>query len=373
MLTYKGVMVVTLENRTMKKLAICLYFRAPLGGLQENVLATARAAQNAGWQVTVLCPDGPFLNHYVLVNGIDGFGVDFSDSISTERAMQFLCDADVIHSHPGPSRNLALEAKRRTGNPLFFTIHGTWFDGVQQYAEDLAAIICVSQAVQEVVLSQCLDQSDRVFCIPNGIDYANFASQSRDMIEPGHVVVASRYDTDKRLVIDTLIALWQEQSARGLITSPRYTIAGHGTLLPELRVAAEALAISVDFAGWQSQAALAALYARAALVIASGRAAMESLACGRPTLALASVGAAVVFDEVQLKAASYSNFGGYGALPPVPPGELLDRILSTLNLLDSNFPARASAFIHQHHDNQVVNARLLELYEAALLKGSGVG
>lgn len=346
----------------MNKLVICVYFRAPLGGLQDNILATALSASAAGWQVTILCPEGQFLSEHVLASGISGIGTNFLKP--SKRAMQVLCEADIVHAHPGPSRHLALAAKMESNRPLFFTVHGAWFDNVHEYIDHLSAVICVSPAIRNALLHLNPKHAARTYCIPNGIDSSDFPLHTVT-IEPGHVVVASRYDTDKRLVVDTLINLWRIQSRRGL-SIPRYTVAGAGTLLPEMQRIAEELAIPVTFAGWQSHHGLSNLFKRAGLVIASGRTAMESLCCGRPTIALASAGVVEVFNEDKLQQATYCNFGGYGATKPSSFEKLLDNMLSEIINNNTEFSSKAAGYIRNHHENVAINESILALYKNAL-------
>jgi glycosyltransferase involved in cell wall biosynthesis len=330
------------------------------------VLATARAALQAGWQVSVLCPAGPFVDDHLRPLGVDAVPVDFLSASSTLRASQLLCQADLIHAHPGPSRVLALQAAGQSGAPVVFTIHGAWFDSVQQYAPRLAAIACVSPAVQQAVQRLCPDHAPRIVYVPNGVDADRFSAAPGVAAEPGHVVVASRLDIDKRMLVDTLVGLWEVQARLAARPALHYTMAGQGTLQGELEAAAQRLGIVADFAGWQAPDALASLYQRAAVTIASGRAAMEALAGGRPTLALASAGAAEVFTPQQLPGAAYSNFGGYGARP----ADSLDTLFANLHAAacaeDPVFAEQAAAFVRRHHDNRVVNQQLLALYETSL-------
>jgi glycosyltransferase involved in cell wall biosynthesis len=349
-----------------KHLAIAVFFHAPLGGLQENVLATARAAIQSGWKVTVICPPGPFIDGQLRPIGVNTLAIDFQSESSTATACQLLRSADIIHAHPGPSLTLALDAADTTDVPVVFTIHGAWFDNVQHRAQRLAAIVCVSPAVQEAVMRLCPDHAERIVCVPNGVDTRRFSSASVEPIERGHVVVASRLDADKRVLVDAMVGLWEAQVRKSAPQALYYTIAGHGTLQGELELAAERLAITVHFVGWLETSALARLFNRAAVVIASGRAALESLAAGRPTLALASAGAAEAFESAQLAAAAYSNFGGFGAQPVQSFDSLFERLCAVAARTDATFASQACDFVLARHDNAVTNQQLLDLYERTL-------
>lgn len=350
----------------MNHLVIILYFRAPLGGLQHNVLATARVAASAGWKVSVICPAGPFQEEYLRPAGIHFQAVDFQSESSIADAKRLLGQANVIHAHPGPSRACALDSASDSGVPVVFTIHGAWFDNVQQFAPRFSSIICVSEAIKESVVNLCPDYVERIECIPNGVDAERFHANSNGSREPGLVIVASRLDADKRQLINTLVDLWEVQASRESNHALRYMVAGHGTLQEELESAAARLGISVMFLGWQDTDDLAQLYNRAAVVIASGRAALEALAAGRPTLALASAGAAEAFELAQFSVAAYSNFGGFGAQPASSPDALFDKLCSAANCYNIDFANQAFEFVLTHHDNAVVNRKLIDVYERAL-------
>ena len=356
-----------MDNR---HLAIVLFFRAPLGGLQENILATARFAKAEGWRVTVFCPDGPFLRNYIIPSGIEGVSVDFSSDESTQKALTSLCSATVIHAHPGPSRVLALQASQESAAPVFFTIHGRWFDGVQQFAEKLAGIICVSPAVFDEVNRQCPGVTDRIFSVPNGVNCESFP-EAPILTSGKHqtVAVVSRLDADKQLVVETVAALWREQAARGL-TSPKWIVAGDGTLMHQLILAASELNHGkadpvVEFLGWQPSEKLSSIYAGSDLVLGSGRCAIEALSIGRPSIAIASAGVVSATNPMQFKVAAHSNFGGYGCGPSPSISEILDEVLDVLAKPDPHFSDDACRFVREHHDNSVVNRRLLDLYDAS--------
>ncbi len=314
----------------------------------------------------MICPPGPFIDDHLRPIGVNTLAVDFQSESSTADACQLLRSADIIHAHPGPSLTLAMDAADAADVPVVFTIHGAWFDNVQHHAQRLAAIVCVSPAVQEAVTRLCPDHTERIVCVPNGVDTRRFDIASVEQIERGHAVVASRLDADKRILIDAMVGLWEAQASRNAHQALHCTVAGHGALQGELELAAERLGITVHFVGWQETSALARLFSRAVLVIASGRAALESLAAVWPTLALASASAAEAFEPAQLAAAAYSNFGGFGAQPVQSFDSLFERLCAVAARTDATFASQACDFVLARHDNAVTNQPLLDLYERTL-------
>jgi|GEM_PF-5593234 len=347
-------------------LAICLFFRAPLGGLQANILATVEAAIHYGWDVSVFCPPGPFQDEYLKPRSIKTYTVDFQSSASIAEAAELISDADLIHAHPGPSRQLALKAAAINNVPVVFTIHGAWFDSVHQYANRLAAIICVSPAVFDAVSDLCDNHDVFIDHIPNGIDLDQFDTPRAVPPENGHIVIASRLDADKQVLINSLVKLWEIQAGSSVGNDLHYSVAGEGALCSKLEAAAKRLEIPVSFLGWQNPTSLAHLYQKASAVIASGRCAMEALTIGRPTLAIASAGVAEAFEISQLPNAAHSNFGGYGALPVERMESLFHRLRKAAISDNPMFARDARAFVRRHHDNAVVNQRILALYDRVL-------
>ncbi len=100
---------------------------------------------------------------------------------------------------------------------------------------------------------------------------------------------------------------------------------------------------------------MAPLCGSASAAIASGNGALEALAAGRPTLALAYAGVAEPFEFSHLTEAERSNFGAYGAVPARWPGALFDGLYITATARDADFAQQAREFVRAHHDITVFN------------------
>lgn len=351
----------------MKSLGITAFYRAPLGGLQENIRATAIHARNCGWDIRLALPDGPFLLSLEKA-GFRTLPVDYQDALSVKAAADFIACVDVIHAHPG-SKAVALAAA--TDAPLIYTVHGAWHDSIQQYAHRLASIICVSDAVRDLVVRAVGEQASVVTTIPNGVDVALF-SEIRTRSRAPQVVIASRFDSDKRALVDLVAALWSAQIAAA-DRDVRWVVAGTGTQLEELRAAAEPLvgadgSALVKFAGWLEVDELAGVIRHATAAVAPGRSAMEALAMGLPTLAVGSAGASQVFTAGDLQKAARSNFGGYGSPPTdaISTDELWNRLHVAATQHDAAFSSEAANFVVQNFDNVKVNDAIVALYDEVL-------
>jgi glycosyltransferase involved in cell wall biosynthesis len=276
----------------------------------------------------------------------------------------------VLHAHPGPSRALLLDIAARTGAPLFFTVHGGWVDSIHRYIADLRHVFCVSESLRRHVLALSPKYSERVSVAPNGVDLAHFpcvqASPSRT------IVIASRFDYDKRNVVDLVKHLWEEQ-ARQQAFDVQWTVAGQGTLIGELEEAAASLHARagtdlVTFDGWIAVPDLARRYRDASAVIAAGRGAMEAMAMGRPGVAAGSGGVCPLFDMQGLVAAAECNFGGMGSTPlaEIDIPKLWDNLHRAADGDFTEFGIAGSAYVREHLDATAINARMLERYREAL-------
>ena len=326
-------------------------WNAPRGGLHEHVLAQARALLGAGHGCTVVCRPGSVQDRLRHAGAI----VIDDDLRDEQRALE-ACNAaayDLVHTHPGRAREIALHAARRRGVPLVLTLHGTRLDSLRTYAGDVDALVVVSEAIRDFVEASEAFPPERIVVIPNGVDPTVFhprppaAARAGALVE---IVVATRFDRDKRFVAHVLAEAWRAQ----LTAAPqdrRWTIAGEGTvesLLPELEQLAREMQRRagepvVRFGGWMDAPTLADLFRACDVVIASGRGAAEAMACGTPTIALGSRGYVGIMDEERAWAGRYGNFGGLGEQEDeYPPGALtrdLDHLLG-----DAGAAARIGAY-----------------------------
>jgi len=347
------------------KIAITLFFRAPLGGLQDNIHATAVNLMKNGHEVMVFCPPGPFQE------------ILKRDAIPVMDLIRGAADGlsfDLVHAHPGESRVFGQRLAQQLDIPLFVTFHGSWIDDVISYHGECTRILAVSGAVRDKVVSAAPEAADKVEIIPNAVDLTRVtagASSSRPAEgEYMRVLVASRFDVDKKRLITSLISLWEEQAARS-IRNIFWELAGDGTLLDDMREACQRIfgeGAPVRFYGWLDKPALSQLFETADVALAPGRSALEAMAWEKPVVPVGSAGCFGLLTETSFDSAAYCNFGGFG-LVSEPTSET---VITDLAALAANPVRRAELghlsrrYIETHFDLANHHYSLERLYRIAI-------
>lgn len=358
-------------------ICIALWFRAPLGGLQENIRETALFLLGQGADVTVVCPPGIFAAQ-LREAGIFVVETAFDD---TDQLLKDLSDRpfDLVHAHPGLSRQFAQALSAQRDIPLFVTYHGAWMDKVGRYWQEANALLGVSPAVMRRILSQAPQATERVHLMPNTTRLPKAEPKTRQGREDWRVLVPSRFDVDKKTLVELLLALWDQhgaQAARPELAQLHWHLAGTGTDLPRLEEAAGKLEqkvghACVHFHGWLSQNALEALYQSSDFAAAPGRSALNALSFGLPTIVVGSAGCfGLVTPQTYLDAAD-ANFGGAGLEQSQSPTAVFDAIVARITAPETaaEDPAALRRLIATHHDADIWNTRLLAMYQAHIKNG----
>lgn len=103
---------------------IPVFFRAPQGGLHENILSTAKFLVGSGRSVTVVCPGGIFASS-LPQHGINVIETDFQDfDADYERVMEIHVaqPIDLVHAHPFASRKFGLFVAETLDIPFVLTL-----------------------------------------------------------------------------------------------------------------------------------------------------------------------------------------------------------------------------------------------------------
>lgn len=191
---------------------------------------------------------------------------------------------------------------RSRKHPLVVHFHGPWAAESRMAGESSLAVrakyalerlralsadrfVVLSAHFRDLLVADYRVRPEAVTVIPPGVDLAHFRPRAPRRADAGPVVLCVRR-LERRMGIDVLLRGWGAVTAAH--PDARLVIVGTGTAEAELRALAGRHGDTVRFAGRASDAALAELYAAAALTVVPsvalegfGLIALESLAAGR--------------------------------------------------------------------------------------------
>lgn len=288
-----------------------------MGGLHENLYSSALFMKEKKHDVWVVLKDGP-LNERLNSHGINTIVIDYEYISQTLGAINDVdVKFDIVHTHPGPARKAALHYAKQHDIPLVMTFHGMWSDSLRLYHERINSIVCVSEGVKDFIKSQSESIEDKCYVVPNGYDselfnYPSFYNNTSNDLTIGLI---TRLDEDKKFILDIFMIALRHLN-KNYQFNITFKIIGDGKLRNEfLDQANEILTNSnhnIDITGWLVDKELQSAYIDCDIIIAPGRSAIESMACGKPTIAVGSKKYIGLIKHDNWKQGIYNNFGGYG-------------------------------------------------------------
>ncbi|HLR66797.1 MAG TPA: glycosyltransferase family 4 protein [Virgibacillus sp.] len=292
-------------------------FHAPMGGLHENVYASALYMKEQGCAVYVVLKPGR-LQQRMEAKGIHTITTDFSDADETLRSIENVDVAfDLVHFHPGPSKYPALNYAEKYNVPLIETYHGIWLDDLEEHIDQLDAIITVSEGIKNHLQSRIDTHHEKYYVMPNGYDSSLFDQPKYYDEESGEINIGfvTRLDKDKQFIMDILLLAVNHIKTK---SDDRINIhiIGDGTHRDEfLELCQDMLKDTehtIQFKGWLVDEELKNAYLDCDIIIAPGRSAIEGMACGKPVIAVGSKIYIGLITQQNWQSAVYSNFGGAG-------------------------------------------------------------
>lgn len=309
-------------NRRQLRILTLVHWLIGYGGLHENVLDVSAAFAKRGHRATVMHPPSP-IDARLRAAGC----LSITDELNEVPRALALAERegpfDLIYAHPGPARVLAREIAGKTSAPLFLTIHGQYPDHLPEYWREIERVVAVCEAIRPYLASLGVPE-ERIIVCPNCVDFDAFAPLPNATPDANTVLITSRIDPDKHVLVEALRDCVDEVARRGSPFSDgpvRWRVAGDGfygntadQLFAEIKLKARPDQQTFESTGWiDNRAALNRAFQAAGVVIASGRAAAEAIAAGRPTIAVASRGYEGLIREVNLDDALSRNLGGVAA------------------------------------------------------------
>lgn len=360
------------------KILYLIHFNAPMGGLHENLFSSALFMKEKNHDVWVVIKEGP-LNERLKSHGINTIVIDYQYISQTlgainDEEVQF----DIVHTHPGPSRKAALHYTKQHDIPLVMTFHGMWSDSLRLYHERINSIVCVSGGVKDFIKSETENIEDKCYVVPNGynsklFNQPSFYNKSSNNLTIGLV---TRLDDDKKFILDIfMIALRHLNKNKDY--NINFKIIGDGKLrddfLEETHNILTNTNHNIEITGWLVDDDLQSAYMDCDIIIAPGRSAIESMACGKPTIAVGSKKYIGLIKHDNWKQGVYNNFGGYG-------NKFSDYIKGSLeNELDSLLNKRENITIvgqfsyniaKTFYNAESINNNLLSIYKIISLENS---
>lgn len=296
----------------MTRIFVPVHWLTDFGGLHENVFDTVAALTGQGWDCTVMAPAAAF-NARLRNIGVTVLEHDMRDVADAIRIAAAAGPYRLVHAHPFLARQIGEGVADLFDIPVTLTVHGQYTDKI---TDRISAVICVSERISEYIRENFPTMSERVQTIVNAVDDRVLKPHtSGDVADrPYTVIVCSRIDPDKKVLMQTVL------DVAAILSRAHHPV--------ELRMQGDSFYGNVDdfrstlqtsasgrlalcWMGWtDDRVALAEQYNCGDLIVGSGRAAMEAVACLRPTIAVASRGYVGLLNEDTLPLGIATNFGG---------------------------------------------------------------
>jgi glycosyltransferase involved in cell wall biosynthesis len=366
----------------LKRALIPVHWLTDFGGLHENVLDTAAGLIAGGWQVTVMAPPSKFGSRLVAAGA--RLIEDSLEDVPTGLSLA-LADAsahgkfDIVHAHPFQARRVGMAVAKALGIPLLVTIHGQYDDEFDQYGSSVQCVVCVCTRIAEFVARLQPALKARLAVAPNGVDFSVFAPAEAVRPMPGPerpttIAIASRLDPDKGVLSQVVRDLVEYLAATGKPGQFELCVAGDRLYGPPdnpftaaIDRAAASGVVMVRRAGWiDDRAALQRFLAGADIAVAPGRAAMEAIACGVPTIAAASRGYIGLVTTDNLELARDTNFGGVQETATAYAADAVVADFSNALRVPRAATAALRDNLRRSHELRLVQATHLRIYDGLL-------
>jgi peptidoglycan/xylan/chitin deacetylase (PgdA/CDA1 family)/glycosyltransferase involved in cell wall biosynthesis len=262
----------------------------------------------------------------------------------------------LVHAHSRASGWSSYIACKLTGTPMITTVHGR--QPVHASRKAFHALGYAAVAVCEDIKQQLIDSlgvpADQIHVIRNGIETEKFTAITPPHNDKPLIIIVGRLTGPKGDVcyrlLDEVIDLkrYRVQVISGSQVTERF----------------QRFQNSVEFVGYVQD--IPARMQQADLVIGAGRVAMESLLCGRPTLAIGEAKAIGLITPERVTEALASNFGDIGPKDlDIDFPALIDEIESGIALQQTDSHVRQQ--IQQEYDLNRIVTQLEQVYQNAYI------
>ena len=355
-----------------------------IGGAETHITELCSALRETGISVSVASAGGAYVS-LLEKRGIPHITLPLDRKtpmalLASEKGLLHLIRKekfDIVHAHARTPAFLCGRLQKRLGFRFVTTDHARFsLSPILKMLTDWGEFtFAVSEDLREYLIGNFQLDPTRISLTVNGIDTDRF---SPTVCEPvcfhaenrASILHISRLEKDLSLCTHALM------EAVGLLGG-RVTlwIAGDGSYAGILRKEAAALS---ERLGYEAVIFLGAVtdveryIAAADAVVSPSRAAMEAMACAKPTVVCGSQGYGGIFDATIAKEAVKSNFCFRGA--PLPAPEILARDIGRILDMDDKERAALGAFsrnfIQENYSVRTMANAHLDGYRALLMKPS---
>jgi len=282
-------------------------------GLHDNIFDTALEGKRRGYNVYVAYRSGEFYDK-LKRNGINVINTDCKLRGKSCKQIKEATnsDIDIIHTHPGDGRKVALMLSRELNVPLVMTIHGKWTNSISNYIEDVEAVFTVSEGIRQKVIEECEGDYEKVFVIPNSYTYPLTKNIVREKLRI--VSIITRLDKDKQLVLNVIKKFIDsvKTSEEELLIN----IIGDGTekekMQDYINKTLNNKNVTVNFRGWiNNKEVLKDFYQKSDLIIGPGRVIIDAYSLNKPAIVVGSKRYEGLITKGNWTTLIASNFGGY--------------------------------------------------------------
>lgn len=354
-----------------------------VSGSKTHVLSLAEELRRNGAKVYITGTRGAFSKVFSS-RGFSVYHINFygSGSKVREKLKKFIKEKNIqlMHAHQLLAVKYAGRIAEKYNIPLITTFHGTYYPEkrIIRAAKKSSALISCSPAVSNYLLE---NYKISTVLIPNGINLSEFYYQEdqhqlkKKLRIPGAspvVLYPSRQEGGKLIAgLNLMEACYEIRKKAGIDVHCIFAGTGAGSkkVLKTAEYFNEKSGVPfIHVIGRYYD--MPSLHSVSTVTVASGRSAIEAMACGRPLIAAGAKGFVGLVSPDKYELAWLTGFGDHknNLLPACTPSRLYTALREVL--LSPHLAAyagnRGREWVRKNYDESSQAKRIVKLYAAAL-------
>lgn len=298
-----------------------------IGGAETHILELAKELKRRNNDVIVMSNGGKY------VQELTGYGIEHiwaplhnkkpNSIIKSYKIIKKTIierNIELVHSHTRISSYICGLLKKKINFPFVTTAHWTFkvtplLKTITNWGEN---VVAVSEDIKQYLINNYKIESENIFVTVNGIDTEKFSKEIKysDIEEElklntssRRIVYISRMDESRALVARQLINIAKELNEN--IENLEIVIVGGGNVFEELKEKAEAINKEINkklIIMTGSRTDINKFATSGEIFIGVSRAALEAMACEKPTIVAGNEGYIGIFNEEKLEKGIETNF-----------------------------------------------------------------